>query len=125
MTTPQIEPRALEKPAAWEYALRFLFGGLVCAATGWLGTTYGVVIGGLCLAFPSILPASLTLVKRHDGRRLATDDARGAQLGAVGLLAFALVVAATATRWPAPLVLGAATLAWLGVSAGLWWIVLH
>ena len=52
----------------------------------------------LFLAFPAILPASLTLVKEHDGRRKTCDDARGSRLGALGMLAFAIVVAILAPR---------------------------
>jgi hypothetical protein len=117
---PRIDVGGLAKPAAWEYVVRFVFGGIVTVATGLVGKRFGPVYGGMLLAFPAILPATLTLVKRHDGRDQACDDARGARIGACGLLAFALVVAATAERWPAPLVLASATGAWLAVAVALW-----
>jgi hypothetical protein len=41
MTRPTAGLGELRKPATWEYALRFVFGGLVTAATGLLGETYG------------------------------------------------------------------------------------
>ena len=72
------------------------------------------------LAFPAILPASLTLVQQHDGRSKALDDARGGRVGSLGLAAFALVVTVTATRWPAAIFLPVATLAWLVVAVTAW-----
>src|SRR5689334_2494674 len=63
-----------------EYALRFTFGGAITVCATLVARRYGPSIGGLFLAFPAILPASITLVKRHAGRRQAADDARGAIL---------------------------------------------
>jgi hypothetical protein len=77
-------------------------------------------VGGLFLAFPAILPASLTLVSQHDGRRRALDDARGGRLGSVGLIAFGLVVWVTATTWAPLAVLVVATLVWLLIDGALW-----
>jgi hypothetical protein len=123
MRGPSLDLAGLRAPAAWEYALRFVFGGTVAVATTLLGARFGLAIGGMCLAFPSILPASLTLVRRHGGRDRAVDDARGARLGALGLAAFALVVYATVGRMPSPVVLAAATCAWIAVAAGSWFLV--
>jgi hypothetical protein len=100
--------------------VRFAFGGLVTVATGLVAHRWGPAIAGLFLAFPSILPASLTLVKQHDGRSCAADDARGARLGTAGLAAFAVVVAAGAGHLPAPLLLAAASVAWLLAGVLLW-----
>jgi hypothetical protein len=123
MTKPRIDPAGLRKPAAWEYVIRFVFGGLVTVGTGLLGKRFGLAAGGLFLAFPAILPASLTLVKHHDGRELAVDDARGACIGTFGLAAFAVVVAMTAERWAPAVVLIAATAAWSAVAVALWFAV--
>jgi len=72
------------------------------------------------LAFPAILPVSLTLVKRHDGREKATDDARGARIGSVALIAFAIPIWLGAEEGPFPFMLALATLAWLAVGGVLW-----
>jgi uncharacterized protein DUF3147 len=120
VNTPRLEPAALAKPAAWEHALRFAFGGAICVLTGLVGNKWGTALGGLFLAFPSVLPASLTLVNKHDGRAQATDDARGARLGAVALAAFAGVVALTAGSWRAPIVLIVASIAWAAIATALW-----
>jgi len=117
---PRLVPKALEKTRPWEYVARFMFGGLVTAGTGLIAHYWGPGIGGLFLAFPAILPASLTLVEQHDGRDQAADDARGACVGGFGLAAFALVTWRAATVWHGGIVLAAATLAWLVVGVGLW-----
>lgn len=120
---PLLRSGNLKRVKWWEYAVRFVFGGTITVITGLLARYVGPAFAGMFLAFPAILPASLTLVKEYEGRKKAADDARGARVGAVGLLAFALVVALTATRWPAAAVLGVATLAWLAVSLGVWAVV--
>ena len=117
---PSIEPRRLKEMRAWEHLVRFAFGGLVTVATGIVAHRWGPAVAGLFLAFPSILPASLTLVKQHDGRESASDDARGARLGAAGLAAFAVVVAAGAAHLPALTLLALASLVWLLVGVLLW-----
>jgi len=118
--TPQIDPRGLGKTAIWEYVVRFLFGGTVTLCAGLIAKHYGASIGGLFLAFPAILPASLTLVQEHDGRRQAADDARGAVLGAVGSFVFAAVASVLVYRTSPVLTLGAATVAWCVAAVILW-----
>jgi hypothetical protein len=120
MRLPELKPEALKKTKAWEYLIRFAFGGLVAAGAGLVAKSYGPIVGGFFLAFPAILPASLTLVRQHDGRKKAVEDAQGARLGSVALGAFGLVVAWTAGEWPAPWVLGVATLVWMVVGFALW-----
>ena len=117
---PEFEPEGIRKAAPWEYVVRFVFGGIVTACAGLIAKRYGPSIGGLFLAFPAILPASLTLVKEHDGRRQAADDARGAVLGAVALFAFAAVALALADLTPPALTLAIATLVWCVASVSLW-----
>jgi Protein of unknown function (DUF3147) len=118
--TPRLELDGLAKTKPRECIVRFLFGGAVTAGTGLVAHHFGPELGGLFLAFPAILPASLTLVKQHDGRRQAVADACGARLGSIGLAAFALVVWSTATTWNGALVLTVATLAWVVVSIAAW-----
>ena len=117
---PQIDPVGLGKAEPWEYVVRFGFGGAVTACTGLIAQRYGPAIGGLFLAFPAILPASLTLVERHDGRRDAADDARGSVLGAVALLIFAAVPLLLVNVCPPALTLVAATAAWCAAAVALW-----
>jgi hypothetical protein len=120
---PRLAPGKLGQVAWWEYAVRFVFGGVITVITGLLATYIGPAFAGMFLAFPAILPASVTLVKQHDGRKKAADEARGSRIGAIGLLAFALTVGLTAESWPAAAVLAIATGAWLTLSLALWAVV--
>lgn len=115
------QPERLKQTSWKEYAARFAFGGVVTALTGWITRQYGPVIGGLFLAFPAILPATVTLVERDHGERAAGVDALGAVLGSIGLLAFAGIVWGLAARAPSGWVLCAAAATWFVVAAGLWW----
>jgi len=120
---PAFDPKAIRKVHGWEYLVRFFFGGAVTVATGLVARRCGPMVGGCFLAFPAILPATLTLVKEHDGRARADEDARGAVLGAGGLAAFAAVASWLAPAWHAVPTLMGATLAWLAVSIALWVLV--
>ena len=100
--------------------MRFAFGGLVTAFAGFLGTTFGPAVGGLFLAFPAILPASLTLVKKHESEEAAGDDAAGAVAGSIGLIVFGALVWALAARLAAWGLLLLAMIAWLVVSVIVW-----
>jgi hypothetical protein len=115
----KFEPGHLREIAAWEYAVRFAFGGALCVLAGIVGEHWAT-FAGMVMAFPAILPASLTLVKKHGGRARAEQDARGGRIGVLGLAAFAAVVAIAAGSMPAPLVLALATLAWAIVAVGAW-----
>ncbi len=120
--TPSLSSEGLKSPKWWEHALRFVFGGTIAVLAALLAERAGASAGGLFLAFPAILPASLTLVKKHDGRARATDDARGARLGAVALVAFAGAALLT-YRHGALISLSVATVAWLVVAVLLWFLI--
>jgi hypothetical protein len=125
---------ALRKTKWYEYAVRFVFGGVVTVIAGVVAKKYGPVLGGLFLAFPAIFPASATLVETHErekkkkagiprtirGRQAAALDAYGAALGTVGLLCFAIVVWQFLPGHDATLVLPAAAATWTLVSILLW-----
>jgi hypothetical protein len=132
--TVHLDFSALTKTKRSEYAVRFLFGGAVTMIAGLLAEHFGPVLGGLFLAFPAIFPASATLVEKHEkqkkekagmngvkrGRQAAALDARGAAMGCLGLICFAIVVWKALPVWNALLVLALATAAWLGVATVVW-----
>jgi hypothetical protein len=120
---PRVKPSAFEEQSWRAYATRFLLGGTVATLAWYLGHRFGPVVGGLFLAFPAILPASITLVRSHAGNQAASNDALGAAVGSVGLIAFGAVVWLLAPHVVAWQVLGLATLTWLLVSASLWTIL--
>lgn len=118
----------------YEYAIRFLFGGLITAVAGIIAKKFGPGIGGLFLAFPAIFPASATLIEKHEkqkkeekglrgirrGREAASVDAAGSAIGSVGLFVFALIVWQFAPHYSTWTVLIGASLAWLTVSVLIW-----
>jgi len=57
-----------------DYAVRFLFGGLITAVAGLIAKKFGPGVGGLFLAFPAIFPASATLIEKHVSRRSSEPD---------------------------------------------------
>lgn len=120
---PTVDTGALRQTRASEHLTRFVFGGALTAAAGLVAHSWGPAIGGLLLAFPAILPASLTLVARHDGRREAAEEARGAVLGAAALGTFAIVASLLALRCGPGVTLAAATVTWLVSAVGLWGVV--
>jgi uncharacterized membrane protein (GlpM family) len=114
--------------------VRFALGGLVTVGVGLIAKRWGPVIGGLFLAFPSIFPAGATLIETYevqkkkeigqDGRRRGREaaglDAFGAALGAMGLMAFALVLWGFLPGHSSSVSLGLAVVAWMVVSGTLW-----
>ncbi len=125
---------SLKEGRWYEYAVRFLFGGLITAATGLIAKKFGPEVAGLFLAFPAIFPASATLVEKHErekkeeaglhgsrrGREVASVDAAGAAIGSLGLVAFGLLMWRMLPEHSAWLVFGLATLLWLTVAVVLW-----
>jgi len=130
----KLDPSTLRQTKFQQYAVRFVFGGLITAIAGVIAQKYGASVGGLFLAFPAIFPASATLVEEHEerrkekhglagserGREAASVDAAGAAMGSIGLLVFALLVWRFLPRHTPWLVLSTATLSWLTVSVLIW-----
>lgn len=112
------------KEASWkEYAVRFGFGGAITAIAGLIAHFFGPVVGGLFLAFPAILPASVTLVQHHEDHKAAEADSFGAAAGSVGLMPFGVAVWVLAPHLAAGLVILLAVAAWLFTSAAVWALV--
>jgi hypothetical protein len=130
---------ALKTTKWYEYALRFLFGGAITVVTGVLASHYGPVFGGLFLAFPAIFPASATLVEKHErekkrragiaktnrGRKAAALDARGAAIGSIGLIGFAVIAWRLTPLWHGALALLAALVLWMTLSILFWLLRRH
>jgi hypothetical protein len=123
------------KGSRWtEYAVRFLFGGIVTVTTGMVAKKFGPSVGGLFLAFPAIFPATATLIASREkekkralgrdgtirGSEAAAIEARGTAYGTVGLVAFALTVWRYLPMQTTGLVLMGAALAWLVASVLVW-----
>jgi hypothetical protein len=111
----------LRKTHPPELLIRFLFGAGIALVAAIAGHVFGPKVGGLFLAFPAILPATLTLIEKKEGTAKAWADASGGALGAVGLAAFAFVTFRLLPANPG-LALLIALVAWLAVSAGLYFL---
>ena len=103
-----------------ELAVRFAFGAGISLAAALVGMRFGHRAGGLFLAFPAILPASLTLISDKHGRREAKIDAIGAVLGGVALGGFALTALLLLTRLPLAVALLLAALFWVVGAVALY-----
>lgn len=116
---PRLSLHGLRDKSAKDYAIRFAFGASISLIAALVSLKFQL-FGGMFLAFPAILPASLTLIERDAGRQEASIDAEGAIIGATGLVAFALVVSfGIKTMGAIPALMAAAT-AWLVVSLGIY-----
>ena len=120
---PQLKLERFRDTTLRDYTGRFAFGGAAAVVAELIARGGGPSVGGLFLAFPAILPAALSLVKKREGKRAAGEEAEGAILGCAGLFAFAIVVEYTSDRVRSALVLGLAVVAWLFASVSAWQVL--
>jgi hypothetical protein len=111
----------LSKVKPPEMLIRFVFGAGIALVAALASTAFGPKFGGLFLAFPAVLPATLTLIEEKEGTAKAWADASGGVLGAAGLAAFAFTALRLLHANPAVALL-LALVAWLLVSAGLYFL---
>jgi len=116
--TVGIDVHAAGKSSRRELAVRFAFGFVVSVLVGLIALGGANRVAGLFLAFPAILPASLTLISREDGREAAIGDAFGASLGGFGLCAFGATSYAMLGHVPVVVAELTALAVWLGVAIG-------
>ncbi|HZQ27096.1 MAG TPA: DUF3147 family protein [Acidimicrobiales bacterium] len=103
-----------------DVAIRFAFGAAVSMVAGLVAQAFGARVGGLFLAFPAILPATLTLIEQEESQAKAAHDDDGAILGAVGLMAFGAVGWWVTGHHGTAIGLAAAAGAWAVVSVALY-----
>jgi uncharacterized membrane protein (GlpM family) len=115
---------ALRGLPASDLLVRFGFGAAISAVAGLVSVFAGSEPGGILLAFPAILPATLTLIEKEESERQAEDLDVGSILGAAALAAFAIVVWQYMDGGNPPVVLALATGAWL-LTAMLLYLGLH
>ena len=111
----------LSKASPPELLIRFVFGGGIALVAAISGSLFGPRFGGLFLAFPAVLPATLTLIEKQEGTTKAWADASGGVLGAIGLAAFAFTALQLLHANPV-VALALALLAWLLVSGSLYFL---
>lgn len=122
---PRFEIRNIAHTERRALLYRFGAGGLTSVLAGVLTLAFGDRVGGVFLAFPAILAASLTLIAREEDMTDAREDARGATAGGAALALFAAVAALTLGHLAGALALLSASAAWLVASlfgyVVLWW----
>ncbi|MGA9393099.1 MAG: DUF3147 family protein [Candidatus Sulfotelmatobacter sp.] len=132
----KVDTEGIQNSKSYEFVIRFVFGGAVTAFAGLVANRFGPEIGGLFLAFPAIVPATATLIKKREqqkkeragyagaerGRAAAAVDIAGAAMGGFGLIAFSLIVWLNLQSRPTTLVLSGATVVWFLVAVSIWHI---
>lgn len=120
---PSVDLRKLGDATAKQMAVRFALGAGVSIVAGIISKAVGARFGGLFLAFPAILPASLTFVEDKENRGMADRDAMGAILGGLALVVFAAVGESMFHRRNSAVVLMLALMAWLVCSFVLYTVM--
>lgn len=120
---PEIDAGAIASHRPKDYAMRFAFGAAISLVAGLIGMKFGPAVGGVFLGFPAILPASLTLIQRNEGKEQAAIDSLGAVLGALAMVAFAALVAGLVMSCGPVPALGAGLAVWLVIAVALYAVV--
>jgi hypothetical protein len=117
---PEVELGKLRKAKPRDYVIRFALGAVISIGAAIASKAVGARFGGIFLAFPAILPASLTLIQEKEGTRRADRDAVGAVLGGAALIAFAMIAELSLRRIEPYLAVILALLGWIVASVGLY-----
>ncbi|HWD64004.1 MAG TPA: DUF3147 family protein [Solirubrobacteraceae bacterium] len=122
---PGFDPGKALKAKPGPLLLRFAAGAATSVVSGILALLFGPRIGGIPLAFPAVLVASLTLIEEQEDSEEAREDSRGAMAGAAAMAVFGVVGGVLFEVLPGGVVLVLAAAAWLLVAVGLygllWW----
>ena len=111
-----------------EFVLRFLIGGAVISAFALLGDVLRPKsFAGLFGAAPSIALATMGMTIARHGKEYAATEARSMVLWAIAFCIFAYVVSQALVRYRRSTMATTIVLmpVWLGVSFGLYWVVLR
>lgn len=109
---PSFKPQQVREVGLRELGYRFIAGAVTSIAAGGITLVFGSRVGGIFLAFPAILAASLTLIEEEEDSAEAREDARGAVMGGLALALFAALAALTLGKLSAPIALLLATAGW-------------
>ena len=116
---PAFKPQRARGVAFRELGVRFIAGAVTSIAAGLITLAFGSRVGGIFLAFPAILAASLTLIEKEEDSVEAREDARGAVMGGLALALFAAIAALTLGNLSPAIALLLATVGWFaGANLG-------
>jgi len=119
----RINLEAARQVRARDLLVRFVFGAITSAVAAVMSLAFGPRAGGLFLAFPAILAATLTLIEDEESASEAREDARGAVVGSIALVLFAACAAALFGEIAGGLALAGASGAWCLVAIGLYLVL--
>jgi hypothetical protein len=117
---PLLKPSEVRRHKVKDYFIRFCFGAAISLVAGIIGMKFGPKVGGVFLAFPAILPASLTLIQQESGKEEAAIDSEGAILGALAMVVFAIVTFLAVVKLGVAVTLFLALALWLVIAVGLY-----
>ena len=121
-TPVRIDLKKLEfKPG--EVAVRFAFGTVIAVVAGVLGMLVGQKFGGMFLAFPAILPATLTLIEKKEDTTKAYLDMSGGVTGAIAMAGFAVTAWSLLGHVAAVVAILAGLVVWVVLALALYWVV--
>lgn len=119
---PALSPQRVREVRFRELAIRFVTGALTSVVAGAVTLAFGARVGGILLAFPAILAASLTLIEQEEDSAEAREDARGAVVGGLAMAVFAAIVALTIMKLNPAIALLLATVGWFVGAFGGYFI---
>jgi hypothetical protein len=118
----QVDFSQLKKAKVQDYLIRFVIGGCISVAASLIALGTNERFGGIFVAFPAILLASLTLIGRCEGRKKAEADAKGGVAGAVALVVTTIVLSLTLSLLVGVESLFLALAIWLICGIGLYFV---
>lgn len=111
-----------------ELIARFLIGGVIISAFALMGDVLRPKsFAGLFGAAPSVALATIGITIAKHGHEYVSIEARSMVLGAIAFVVYAFVVSRVLIRYrPSTMLVTIGLLpVWLGVSLGLWWVMLR
>jgi hypothetical protein len=117
---PRVRASKLKEVNPDELLIRFAFGAAISVVAGVVSLVWNAKAGGMFLAFPAILPATLTLIEKKESKREAEEDDEGALLGSVAMFCFAATSVWALAVLAAGVALAVASGAWIAAAVGLY-----
>lgn len=122
---PSFDARKAGGARPRDLLIRFAAGGITSIVSGALTIAFGPRVGGIFLAFPAILGASLTLIEEQEGSVDAREDSRGSILGACAMALFAIAATLALGHIGGAIALLIASAIWVVAALSLylilWW----
>jgi hypothetical protein len=113
---PTVQLAKLKEVEPGDLMVRFAFGASISVIAGVVSLVWNAKAGGMFLAFPAILPATLTLIEKKESKRQAEEDDEGALLGSVAMFSFAATSVWVLAAFAAGTALAVATGAWAATA---------